>query len=159
MGRPGWGTCDLGAELHGAQRSGWRELHDPEAVVEGKVGVEPPSEGCVERLGAVGISHGEDDRLKLQVDSCAVFRPAGFAILSVDGAHPGLLWSARISLSHQIGCLAPGSAPVLGVRRHPSLRAFEEQCPGPWLALLVQLANDERLRDVGTRTAATCNPA
>src|SRR5580704_9797141 len=111
MGRPGWGTCDFGAKLHGAQRSGWSELHDPETVVEGKVGVEPPSKGCVEHLGAVGISHGEDDRLKLQVDSCAVFRPAGFAILSVDGDHPGLLWLARIALSHQIGCLAPDPRP------------------------------------------------
>src|ERR1700722_18064750 len=116
MGRPGWGTCDLGAELHGARRSGWRELHDPEAVVEGKVGVEPPSEGGVERLGAVGISHGDDDRLELQTDSCATFRPAGFAILSVDGAHPGLLWSALVALSRQIGCLAPGSVPVPGAK-------------------------------------------
>jgi hypothetical protein len=63
MGRPRWGTCDLGAGLHGAQRPGGRELHDPEAVVEGKVSVELPSEGGVERLGAVSVSHGDDDHL------------------------------------------------------------------------------------------------
>src|SRR5271166_2536696 len=131
MGRTGWCTGDFVAELHGAQRSGWRELHDPEAVVVGEVGVEPPSEAGVERLGAVGVSHGDDDDLELQVDSRAVCRPAAFAILSVDWAHRGLLWSALVALSRQFGCLAPGTVQVLGVRRHPRVRTFEEQFTGP----------------------------
>src|SRR5436305_10914576 len=38
------GRSHLDAELHGAPRPWRRELHDPETVVEWKIGVEPPSE-------------------------------------------------------------------------------------------------------------------
>jgi hypothetical protein len=44
MGRTGWRTRILRAELQGTQRSRWGELHHPEAIVEGEVGVEPPAE-------------------------------------------------------------------------------------------------------------------
>ena len=90
MGRSGWRPRDVGAELHRTLRSRWRELHDPEAVVEGEVGVEPPAEAGVERLGAIGVGHGDDDRLELEIGRFAARRSAGCA-LSIDGAHPTLL--------------------------------------------------------------------
>ncbi len=50
LGRAGRGRRDVRAELNGAPRPGRRELDDPEAVVEGKVGVEPPLEAPIELL-------------------------------------------------------------------------------------------------------------
>ena len=76
MGRSGWRPRDVGAELHRTLRSRWRELHDPEAVVEGEVGVEPPAEAGVERLGAIGVGHGDDDRLQLEIGRFAARRSA-----------------------------------------------------------------------------------
>jgi len=46
--RAGRGRRDVRAELDRAPRSGRRELNDPEAVIEGEVGVEPPPEFPVE---------------------------------------------------------------------------------------------------------------
>ena len=44
VSRPRCCLRDLGAKLNGAWRAGWRELDNAETVVEGEVGVEPPSE-------------------------------------------------------------------------------------------------------------------
>jgi hypothetical protein len=44
--------------LDRAPRAGRRELDDPEAVIEGEVGVEPPPEVPVELLRAVDIRDG-----------------------------------------------------------------------------------------------------
>src|ERR1700722_1598504 len=140
MGRPGWGTCDLGAELHGARRSGWRELHDPEAVVEGKVGVEPPSEGGVERLGAVGISHGDDDRLELQTDSCATFRRRC-------SSRSPLVGSSCIVAPDRLPCT--WECPSSRGEVTPAFELSKTSSRVHGWALLVQPANDERLHDVG----------
>ena len=48
--------------------AGRRELDDPEAVVDGEVGVEPPPEAAVELLRAVDVRDGDDDDLELHVD-------------------------------------------------------------------------------------------
>src|SRR5438128_1623906 len=68
LGRAGGGRRDVRAELDRAPGAGRRELDDPEAVIEGKVGVEPPPEAPIELLRAVDIRDGDDDRLELQVD-------------------------------------------------------------------------------------------
>ena len=46
--RAGHGRRDVRPELDRARRARRRELDDPEAVVEGEVGVEPPPEAAVE---------------------------------------------------------------------------------------------------------------
>ena len=46
-----------------------RKLDDPEAVIEAKVGVEPPTELRVKLFRAVDIRDGDDDNLELHVDS------------------------------------------------------------------------------------------
>jgi hypothetical protein len=40
-------------------------LDDPEAVIEAKVGVEPPTQALVELLRAIDIRDGDDDRFEL----------------------------------------------------------------------------------------------
>ena len=50
VGGSGFRLRDLGAELERAGRPGRRELHHAETIVEGEVGVEPPSETGIERL-------------------------------------------------------------------------------------------------------------
>ena len=62
VGRPGRGRGDFRPELYRAPRTGRRELDDPEAVIEGEVGVEPPPEVPVELLRAVDIGDRDDDR-------------------------------------------------------------------------------------------------
>ena len=47
---------------------GRRKLDDPEAIIEAKVGVEPPTEPRVELLRAVDIRDGDDDHFELHVD-------------------------------------------------------------------------------------------
>src|SRR5262249_37440280 len=68
LGRAGRGRRDVRAELDRALRAGRRELHDPEAVIEAEVGVEPPTEVPIELLRVVDIRDGNDDGLELQVD-------------------------------------------------------------------------------------------
>ena len=91
MGRPGFCRRDLGAELDGARRAGRRELDDAEAVVEGEVGVEPPSETGVERLGPVGVSDRDDHCFELQVHVSETRRRPRVTSLPVGAAHQGLL--------------------------------------------------------------------
>jgi hypothetical protein len=61
------GRRDVRAELDRAPRAGWRELNDPETVIEAKIGVEPPTEPLVELFRAVNIRDGDDDNLELHV--------------------------------------------------------------------------------------------
>src|SRR5581483_5307082 len=63
LGRPGRGRRDIGAELDRAPRAGRRVLDDPEAVIEGEVGVEPPPQPFVELLRAVDVRDRYDDHL------------------------------------------------------------------------------------------------
>jgi hypothetical protein len=67
--RAGLSRRDVGAELNRTPRAGRRELDDAEAVIEGEIGVEPPPELPEELLRAIDIRDGDDDRLKLQVES------------------------------------------------------------------------------------------
>ncbi len=69
LGRAGRGRRDVRAELDRAPRAGRRELDDPEAVIEGEVGVEPPPEVSIELLRAVDIRDGDDEHLELLIDS------------------------------------------------------------------------------------------
>src|SRR5579864_4616148 len=101
------------AELHGTLRAGWRELHDPKAVVEGEVSVEPPAEAGVERLGAIGVSHRDDDRLELEINQSALKRSTGCA-LSIDGAHLALLCLVPDALSHPCERHSPETSFGLG---------------------------------------------
>ena len=73
LGRAGRGRRDVRAELDRARRARRRELDDPEAVIEGEVGVEPPSEPPVELLRAVDIRDGDDDHLELHVHDAGSF--------------------------------------------------------------------------------------
>ena len=66
--RPGRGRVSFvpnWIEHAGARR---RELDDPEAVVDGDVGVEPPAEARVELLRAIDVGDRDDDDLELHVD-------------------------------------------------------------------------------------------
>jgi hypothetical protein len=67
LGRARLGSGDVGAELDRRRRTRSGELHDPEAVVEGEVGVEPPAEVGVEGLRPVHVRDGYDNGLQLQV--------------------------------------------------------------------------------------------
>ena len=68
LGRARRGRRDVRAELDRARRAGRRELDDPEAVVEGEIGVQPPPQAPVEALGAIDVGHRNDDDLELQID-------------------------------------------------------------------------------------------
>ena len=91
LGRAGRGRRDVRAELDRAPRAGRRELDDPEAVIEGEVGVEPPPEPPVELLRAVDIRDGDDDHLELHVDVLDARTPARVAAADSGHAHSGLL--------------------------------------------------------------------
>jgi hypothetical protein len=67
--RAGRGRRHVRTELNGTPRARRRELDDPEPVVKGKVGVEPPSEALVELLSPVDIGDGDDERLEFHVDA------------------------------------------------------------------------------------------
>jgi hypothetical protein len=60
--------CDVRAELDRACRTRRRELDDAEAVIEGEVGVESPTEISVELLRALDIRYRDHDDLELQIN-------------------------------------------------------------------------------------------
>ncbi len=93
LGRAGFGRRHVRAELNGAPRAGRCELDDPEAVLEGEVGVEPPPEARVELLRPVDVRDGDDDDFELHVESPDV-RVAGRVTRDFGGAHdclPGVV--------------------------------------------------------------------
>ena len=67
LGRAGRGRRDVRAELNRAPRAGRRELDDPEAVIEGEVGVEPPAQRLIEALGAIDVGDGQHHNFKFHV--------------------------------------------------------------------------------------------
>src|SRR5690348_14408534 len=67
LGRAGCGGRDIRAELNRTPRAGRRELDHPEPI-EGKVGVEPPTQVAVKALGTIDVRNRDDDDLELQVD-------------------------------------------------------------------------------------------
>jgi hypothetical protein len=69
LGQARRGRCDVRAELDRATGPRRRKLDDPKAVIEAKIGVEPPTELPIELLGAVDIRNRDDDRFELHVDS------------------------------------------------------------------------------------------
>ena len=87
LGRPGRRRCELGAELDRAPGARRRELDDPEAVVEGEVGVEPPTEAAVELLRAIDVRHRNHDDLELQVDGSRGGTFSRRLIVSLGTAH------------------------------------------------------------------------
>src|SRR3954465_6058069 len=66
--RSGHGGSHLRAELDREPGTRWGELDNPEAVVERKVGVQPPAEVGIELLRTVDVGHRNDDDLELEVD-------------------------------------------------------------------------------------------
>ena len=56
---PGLSRREALAEVDRALRVGRRELHPPEVVAGGKVGVQPPSEALVEALRPIDIGDGQ----------------------------------------------------------------------------------------------------
>ena len=87
LGRARRGRGDLRAELDRAPRAGRRELDDPEAVVEGEVGVEPPAEARVERLGAIDVGDRDDDGLELHVRRASRGGSGGTCAAGLNAAH------------------------------------------------------------------------
>jgi hypothetical protein len=81
---------DVLAEDDGGRRARRRKLdHTP--VLAGKVGIEPPAEAGIKRLGAIDVGDGDDDDLELHVDGARLCdRIAGAAFLRdlVHGAFP-----------------------------------------------------------------------
>src|SRR5262249_36091954 len=69
LSRAGGSRRHLRAELDRRRGARWRELDDSEAVVEGEVGIEPPTEVPIELLRTVDIRYRDDDGLELQVSS------------------------------------------------------------------------------------------
>ena len=64
---PGAAERDARAEVDRAGRAGRRHLDHVVAVPGGEVGVEPPAEPRVERLGALDVGDGDGDDLELHV--------------------------------------------------------------------------------------------
>jgi hypothetical protein len=67
-GRTWRGRRDSLAEVDRGRRARRCELHDPERVADGKVGVEPPARVAVEALGAFDVRNRDDGDLELHVD-------------------------------------------------------------------------------------------
>src|SRR6478609_11885190 len=57
------------AEDHGARRTGRRELDPTPVITSSEITIETPSKSGVELFRAFGIRNGDDDHLKLHVDS------------------------------------------------------------------------------------------
>src|SRR5262249_50537037 len=81
------GRGDLRPELNRTARSGRRELHDPEAVVEGEVRVEPPPEARVKLLRTLDLRNRDDDPPELQADTQPGHASAQAAALRLGSAH------------------------------------------------------------------------
>jgi hypothetical protein len=64
---PGPGRGEALAEVNRALRVGRRELHDPEVVADGKVGIQPPAEVLVEALGPVDVGDIQRHDLEVQI--------------------------------------------------------------------------------------------
>src|SRR5829696_9651999 len=56
------------AEVDRALRVGRRELHPPDVVAGGEVGVQPPPEALIEALCPIDVGDGQRDHLELHVD-------------------------------------------------------------------------------------------
>jgi hypothetical protein len=65
-------------------------LDNPEAVIEAKVGVEPPTEPLVELRRSLGVRDGNDDYLQLHID-CRDARVDGVVTANWCRAHGYLL--------------------------------------------------------------------
>ena len=71
------------------RRAGWRELHDPIALVFGQVGVEPPAERAVELLGAVHVGDRQNDDLQPELAGSDRFGPTHLGLQSAGRARKG----------------------------------------------------------------------
>ena len=81
---------DVGAELDRARRAGRRELNQANVVFH-PVGVEPPAELLVERLGTVDVRDRDHDDLEPGVDCPGLRRLAAGAGVALLLTHRGLL--------------------------------------------------------------------
>jgi hypothetical protein len=55
-----------------SRRAGGRELHDPERVALGDVGIEPPPQAAVKALGSLDVRNGDHDDFELHVEHARV---------------------------------------------------------------------------------------
>src|SRR5262245_21210978 len=69
----GLGRRDVPAEDDRGIRARRGELDHPPVATGGEVGVEPPAELCVKRLGAIDVGYRHDDDFELEIDA-AQFR-------------------------------------------------------------------------------------
>ena len=131
------GCRDALAEVDRALRARRRELHRPEVVAGGKVGVQPPSEALIEALCPIDIGDGQRHDLELHVDgphfrdlrrgigarvgaAHADLRPVGGAITRRRRAHrpeQRAPTTARASTLRSLGC---GSQPRARFPGRPS---------------------------------------
>src|SRR5262249_35802426 len=78
-----------------ARRAGRRELDDPHTVIEGEVGVQPPTETAVEALGAIDVRHRNDYDFQLGIDSLSGRGFRCLFIADLCGAHRNLRGSCK----------------------------------------------------------------
>jgi hypothetical protein len=122
-GRAGRGGGQVRPELDRAPGTSRCELDQAEPLTVDDVGVEPPAETSVERLGTVDIRDGDDHHLEPQVDGltrgCVTRRFAA----ALDAAHGDLRWSCEWSADE------PTEAPALTIPPPATSRPATESGP------------------------------